>query len=851
MKMIVEQVNSEGLVAGQSMTLEVLGDSAALTPEQQNSLLAADNHIATIGENVHGETPDSIGADPAGSAEAAVTAHEQAADPHSQYDTGTEVQARVNAHANLTDNPHGVTAAQVGLGQVDNTSDADKPVSTAQQTALDGKADLVGGTVPSSQLPGFVDDVLEYADAASFPATGEAGKIYVALDTGNIYRWATTVYVEISDSLDATEVKSLYESNADTNAYTDAEKAKLAAIENGAEANNISDTNATDLTDEGDTSLHYHISDRSRANHTGTQTASTISDFDTAVQAAETVTSLSLTTNILTYVDENGVSHDIDLSLYLDDTNLARLVSGTLDGATGIATFERDDASTFTVDFSALLDDTQVTVEDNLTSTSTTNALSANQGRVLDEKVAQAGSLPTFTASGEITAAGKALALNTDDTVSEVYGEYMDMLLIDNVSSSFSDKGGNHSMVYDPVNDYILAPAINDDVSDDFFCSVLRITNDQIDIVSENNINNLTDSMSLVYCTSGITAVVPRNRMYVYTIDEFGSLIRGAFIEPFNGRYPDSVEMIYDSVNDQIVSVYGDDNVLYATVTSLDPVTETLTAGPEIVIHTNTNSYNINLAYHEASDKYIALFPNKDNNNYLSYSVLNVTDGGITAGSTTMVGQYDSQSIRTAYSTVDNKLVISFKNLDNSYLQTVLAFDIDVSDNVTVGDPVTLTSSSYNDICYDVLHDSFVLVIQDKVYSVTLAGMTISVSSPVTYMSNTTTFTKVIYDPVSQYVVISSRQNVGGIYKFVANVIENSSGVNTNAQEFIGFSQQAVSDTESLTVATQYAVDENQTGLNSGTVYWLDYDGSLITSDAGYPVAGKALSTTKLTVGTT
>ena len=34
------------------------------------------------------------------------------------------------------------TAAQVGLGNVDNTSDANKPVSTAQQTALDGKLDL-------------------------------------------------------------------------------------------------------------------------------------------------------------------------------------------------------------------------------------------------------------------------------------------------------------------------------------------------------------------------------------------------------------------------------------------------------------------------------------------------------------------------------------------------------------------------------------------------------------------------------------------------------------------------------------------------------------------------------------
>ena len=42
-------------------------------------------------------------------------------------------------HRGLTDNPHSVTKAQVGLGNVDNTSDINKPISSATQTALDGK----------------------------------------------------------------------------------------------------------------------------------------------------------------------------------------------------------------------------------------------------------------------------------------------------------------------------------------------------------------------------------------------------------------------------------------------------------------------------------------------------------------------------------------------------------------------------------------------------------------------------------------------------------------------------------------------------------------------------------------
>ncbi|HNX02178.1 MAG TPA: Hint domain-containing protein [Candidatus Cloacimonas sp.] len=91
--------------------------------------------------------------------------------------------------------------SDVGLTNVDNTSDVNKPVSTAQQTALNSKADLVGGLVPANQLPSFVDDVLSYANLAAFPVTGEDGKIYVAKDTNLTYRWTGTAYGVLDPSL--------------------------------------------------------------------------------------------------------------------------------------------------------------------------------------------------------------------------------------------------------------------------------------------------------------------------------------------------------------------------------------------------------------------------------------------------------------------------------------------------------------------------------------------------------------------------------------------------------------------------------------------------------------------------
>lgn len=120
---------------------------------------------------------------------------------------------------------------------------------------------------------------------------------------------------------------------------------------------------------------------------TGLATADQIYDFVTSQISSnsETLTSLGLAANTLTYTDENGNDTDIDLSLYLDDSNLARLTSGSINSSTGVATFTRDDASTFTIDMSAFLDG--ITVNNTLTSTSTSQGLSAAQGKVLKDLI--------------------------------------------------------------------------------------------------------------------------------------------------------------------------------------------------------------------------------------------------------------------------------------------------------------------------------------------------------------------------------------------------------------------------------------------------------------------------------
>jgi len=99
--------------------------------------------------------------------------------------------------------------AEINLEFPNKTAGTYTIATTDMKGAANGFAELDGtGKVPSSQLPSFVDDVVEYTTLSAFPVTGETGKIYIALDTNLTYRWSGSVYVEISPSLALGETSS-------------------------------------------------------------------------------------------------------------------------------------------------------------------------------------------------------------------------------------------------------------------------------------------------------------------------------------------------------------------------------------------------------------------------------------------------------------------------------------------------------------------------------------------------------------------------------------------------------------------------------------------------------------------
>lgn len=169
---------------------------------------------------------------------------------------GTDAQSFLDSHTSNVSNPHKVTKDQVGLGNVDNTSDLNKPVSTAQQTALDKKVDKVTGYGLSKNdftdiLKNKLDGIAEGAQVNSI--TGIKGSSEEIYRTGNVSISASNIGLgNVNNTADADKPISTAQQAAldekvdkvagkglSTNDYTTDEKNKLAGIAAGAQVNVI------------------------------------------------------------------------------------------------------------------------------------------------------------------------------------------------------------------------------------------------------------------------------------------------------------------------------------------------------------------------------------------------------------------------------------------------------------------------------------------------------------------------------------------------------------------------------------------------------------------------------------
>lgn len=209
------------------------------------------------------------------------------------YYTETEIN---NLLSNKADTTHNHNSLYYQKSEIDNS--------------LSLKADLVAGKIPSSQLPAFVDDVLEFNTLNDFPATGETGKLYIAIDTGKTYRWSGSQYTVISDTITLGETSQTafrgdygiqaYNHISDTNNPHNVSKSQigLANVDNTSDLNKpISTTTQTALDLKEDLSNKAIIITGNETSNTKYATIKAM--YDWATELFATISALNTTnTNV-------------------------------------------------------------------------------------------------------------------------------------------------------------------------------------------------------------------------------------------------------------------------------------------------------------------------------------------------------------------------------------------------------------------------------------------------------------------------------------------------------------------------------------------------------------------------
>jgi len=232
------------------------------------------------------------------------------------YKVAKEIQDKIVAHNNATNNPHKVTKTQIGLSNVDNTSDTNKPISTATQAALDNKANK-NHIHTKSEITDFPTSLPANGGNADTVDNKHASDLQ---NYNNLTNKPTAIKNpnSLNISLNGTSQGS-YDGSSTKNININAASVGAAPMNHNHTINQITSLQNT-LNDKANTS-HDHtinqISDlqdtlNNKADTNHTHTKSQITDFPTALRNPESL-KIRLR-NIDTYYYDGSAAKTIDIT---------------------------------------------------------------------------------------------------------------------------------------------------------------------------------------------------------------------------------------------------------------------------------------------------------------------------------------------------------------------------------------------------------------------------------------------------------------------------------------------------------------------------------------------------------
>lgn len=455
------------------------------------------------------------------------------------------------------------------------------------------------------------------------------------------------------------------------------------------------------------------------------------------------------------------------------------------------------------------------------------------------------------TASGAITA-GNPVVINSDGTVSAGTGRTSSGSN-NPVYNPVQAPNGQGDVVYDSTNNRIVA--LCSDPYSSYYGSyqVGTVSGSTITFQGQNyfaftymlppraTYSSASDKVVIVYTTGGnvLTYIVGSTTSTAMTL---GS---AATIESF---YCAAYDVSYDPVNDKVIVVYSSASGLQARVGTISGTT--ITWGSAATVTTSSSATAPLCITNIGSGKFAVVYNNGASSNYTTVVVGSVSGTTITFGTPVQVIAYASSYNFISYDAGADRIVISYTNASSSGF--VVAASVSGT-TVTLGTPVQFTSglSSWVPMGYETASGFMTMSYKGSnnyanVQSFKLNGSTITLGT--SYNQYTTSVggdfwggAYITASPQAVLFVISA--NATGICYWGKGAFTNITATN-----ILGFSRATYANAATATVDVIGSVNSSQSGLTTGSAYYLTGVGALTTSSSGNYYAGIATSATSILV---
>jgi len=460
-----------------------------------------------------------------------------------------------------------------------------------------------------------------------------------------------------------------------------------------------------------------------------------------------------------------------------------------------------------------------------------------------------------LVASGTLSN-GATVVINTDGTVGVVTQTTDTTPSAGTPAVYESDVVSHITAAYDSTNDKVVIAYRDNNNSDSGTAIVGTINGTSISFGTPVVFNASTAQCSAVFVSGKVVITYAdgansnRGAAIVGTVS--GTSISFGSETLFSADTIEYNSATYDSTNGKVVIAWRSGSNPNSGIAVVGTVSGTsISFGSEVVYESGLTSY-VSATFDSTNGKVVIAYQDDDDSDKGKAIVGTVSGTSISFGTTVVFESEITSHISATYDSTNSKIVIAYRDESTDYGTAIVGTVSGTS--ISFGSTVTFESANsyYISAIYDSANGKVVIAYTDAGNSSygtaivgTVSGTSISFGTAVVFNSGAANFSSATYDSTNKKVVIAYKNGYGRAVVFTAM----TQTTNLTTSNFLGFSDAAYSNGQTANIQIISSVDDAQTGLTTGSLHYVQNDGTLSTT-AGNPSveAGTALSATKIRI---